>query len=61
MIYSIGIGMEQSPRIGIGLEQSTKQYRLFGIGIGRTLLELVNKFVWYSGCCVYNYFSVQLR
>ena len=48
----IGISMEQSPRIGIGLEQSTKQYRLFGIGIGRTLLELVNKFVWYSGCGV---------
>ena len=33
MIYSIGIGMEQSPRIDIGLEQCPNRYPLIGIGI----------------------------
>ena len=28
MIYTIGIGMEQSPRIGIGLEYSPNRYQL---------------------------------
>ena len=37
IIYIIGISMEQSPRIGIGLEYSPNRYRLIGIGICRIL------------------------